>query len=225
MVSDERLAELYASADLFVLPSRYEGYGMAYTEAIAHGLPVVGTTAGAIPEAVPRGAGMLVAPDNVGELTLALMRLIGNPAERARLTAGARAAAATLADLGRRRAAVRASAGSRASHERLLRRNGWRLREPYDLAARNATVLDAMLAAFRGQASISVVDLACGTGSTLARASANGCRRGRTGGWSTTISACSAARRRWDGRRTSRSRRAPSISCAISSWRSTGRST
>jgi hypothetical protein len=41
------------------------------------------------------------------------------------------------------------------------------LREPYDLAARNAPVLDAMLAAFRGQASIAVVDLACGTGSTF----------------------------------------------------------
>jgi hypothetical protein len=39
---------------------------------------------------------MLVAPDSVSELTLALMRVIGNPAERARLTAGARAAAATL---------------------------------------------------------------------------------------------------------------------------------
>ena len=41
------------------------------------------------------------------------------------------------------------------------------LREPYDLAARNTTVLDAMLAAFRGQGSIAVVDLACGTGATL----------------------------------------------------------
>jgi hypothetical protein len=41
------------------------------------------------------------------------------------------------------------------------------LREPYDLAARNPVVIDAMLAAFQGQASISVVDLACGTGSTL----------------------------------------------------------
>lgn len=41
------------------------------------------------------------------------------------------------------------------------------LREPYDVAARNQEVLDAVLAAFRGQGSISVVDLACGTGSTL----------------------------------------------------------
>ena len=96
VVSAERLQSLYANADLFVLPSRYEGYGMAYTEAIAHGLPVVGTTAGAIPEAVPAGAGVLVPPDNVSELTLTLTQLIGHPAERARLTAGARAAAAAL---------------------------------------------------------------------------------------------------------------------------------
>jgi glycosyltransferase involved in cell wall biosynthesis len=49
VVSPERLSELYATSDLFVLPSRFEGYGMAYTEAIAHGVPVIGTTAGAIP--------------------------------------------------------------------------------------------------------------------------------------------------------------------------------
>jgi SAM-dependent methyltransferase len=41
------------------------------------------------------------------------------------------------------------------------------LREPYDRAARNAVVLDAVAAAFRGRTSISVVDLACGTGATL----------------------------------------------------------
>jgi glycosyltransferase involved in cell wall biosynthesis len=101
----ERLTALYASADLFVLPSRYEGYGMAYTEAIAHGVPVIGTTAGAIPEAVPEGAGMLVTPDHVGDLTVALMRLVGDAAERARLTQGARRAAALLPtweDAGRR---------------------------------------------------------------------------------------------------------------------------
>jgi len=45
---------------------------------------------------------------------------------------------------------------------------GWlALREPYDRAARNATVLDAVASAFLDQTAISVVDLACGTGSTL----------------------------------------------------------
>jgi glycosyltransferase involved in cell wall biosynthesis len=90
-VSADGLASLYESSDLFVLPSRYEGYGMAYTEAIAHGLPVVGTTAGAIPETVPADAGVLVAPDDVEALAAVLRRLIENPHERERLAAGARA--------------------------------------------------------------------------------------------------------------------------------------
>jgi glycosyltransferase involved in cell wall biosynthesis len=95
-VTDERLAELYASADLFVLPSRFEGYGMAYAEAIAYGVPVVGTTAGAIAEVVPAGAGILVPPGDVNALAAALRRLLDEPAEREKLAAGARAAAATL---------------------------------------------------------------------------------------------------------------------------------
>lgn len=95
-VAPDRLAELYAAADLFVLPSRFEGYGMAYTEAIAHGVPVVGTRAGAIPETVPSTAGILVPPDEADALAAALRRLIERPAERAALAAGARAAAATF---------------------------------------------------------------------------------------------------------------------------------
>jgi glycosyltransferase involved in cell wall biosynthesis len=95
-VAPESLSTLYAATDLFVLASRYEGYGMAYAEAIAHGLPVIGTTAGAIPEAVPAGAGVLVQPDDVGALAAALRRLIASPAERAALTAGARKAASRL---------------------------------------------------------------------------------------------------------------------------------
>lgn len=91
-----RLAALYAASDVFVLPSRYEGFGMAYAEAIAYGLPVIGTTAGAIPETVPAQAGMLVPPDDVAALAAALRRLIEQPAERDRLAAGARAAAARL---------------------------------------------------------------------------------------------------------------------------------
>jgi glycosyltransferase involved in cell wall biosynthesis len=91
-VTSERLASLYAAADLFVLPSRFEGYGMAYAEAMAHGLPVVGTTAGAIPDTVPPQAGVLVPPDDIDALAAVLRLLIADPAERERLAAGARAA-------------------------------------------------------------------------------------------------------------------------------------
>jgi glycosyltransferase involved in cell wall biosynthesis len=93
-VAPESLAAYYTAADLFVLPSRFEGYGMAFTEATAHGLPVVGTTAGAIPDTVPEGAGVLVPPDDVDALAAVLRRLIENPQQRQRLAEGAVAAAA-----------------------------------------------------------------------------------------------------------------------------------
>jgi glycosyltransferase involved in cell wall biosynthesis len=95
-VSEKRLAELYAAADLFVLPSRFEGYGMAYTEAVARGVPVVGTNAGAIPDTVPPGAGILVPPDDVEALAATLRRLIDNEPEREQLAAGARAASTSF---------------------------------------------------------------------------------------------------------------------------------
>ena len=95
-VTDERLDALYDGADVFVLPSRYEGYGMGFAAAIARGLPVVGTDAGAIPEAVPADAGILVPPDNVPALAAALYRLITDAGERGRLAAAARTAAAQL---------------------------------------------------------------------------------------------------------------------------------
>ncbi len=95
-VADDRLAALYSSADVFVLPSRYEGYGMAFTEAVAYGLPIVGTTAGAIPDTVPVGARLLVEPDNVGALAEALRRIIRDADRRQSLTHGARAASVDL---------------------------------------------------------------------------------------------------------------------------------
>jgi glycosyltransferase involved in cell wall biosynthesis len=95
-VSAQRIAELYAEADIFALASRFEGYGMAYSEAIAHGLPVIGTKAGAIPDTVPANAGILVEPDNVPAFAVALRRLIADADERKRFAAGARAAAAKL---------------------------------------------------------------------------------------------------------------------------------
>ena len=87
---------LYGEADVFVLASRFEGYGMAYAEALAHGLPVIGTTGGATPETVPRDAGILVAPDDVTALAGALRRVISSKAERERMASAAWAAAAAL---------------------------------------------------------------------------------------------------------------------------------
>jgi len=95
-VAPRQLAPLYASADLFVLASRFEGYGMAYAEAVAHGLPVVGTTAGAIPDTVPQGAGVLVPPDDADALADALRPLIADRSRRDALSAGARKAAGSL---------------------------------------------------------------------------------------------------------------------------------
>jgi glycosyltransferase involved in cell wall biosynthesis len=95
-VPAERIIELYLASDIFVLASRFEGYGMALAEAIAHGLPVVSTRAGSIPETVPAEAGLLVPPDDTIALAQALRRLIGDMPERRRLATNARAAAAQL---------------------------------------------------------------------------------------------------------------------------------
>jgi glycosyltransferase involved in cell wall biosynthesis len=95
-VSDERLAQCYAEADIFTLASRYEGYGMVFSEAIAHGLPVIGSNAGAIAETVPAGAGVLVPPDDAPALATALRRLIANQDERREMAAAAREAARKL---------------------------------------------------------------------------------------------------------------------------------
>lgn len=95
-VSPERVFELCLVSDLFVLASRFEGYGMALAEAVAHGLPVVSTTAGAIPDTVPAGTGLLVPPNDATALMEALRRLIGDRDERQRLAANASIAAAQL---------------------------------------------------------------------------------------------------------------------------------
>jgi len=94
----QSVAGAYREADAFVLPSLHEGYGMVYAEAMVHGLPVIATTAGAIPETVPRQAGLLVPPGDASALARALRRVIAEPALAARLAAGSRARGAHLPD-------------------------------------------------------------------------------------------------------------------------------
>ncbi len=84
---------LYAQADIFVLASYFEGYGMAFSEALRHGLPIIGTTGGAIPEVVPADAGLLTAPGSVSQLAAALREILTNAALQQALAAGARKAA------------------------------------------------------------------------------------------------------------------------------------
>src|SRR5262245_18798432 len=90
------VARHYDAADVFVLPTLYEGYGMAVAEALARGLPVVSTKTGAIPEIVPDHAGVLVAPGDVPALTAVLAAVLGDPSLRRRLGEGARRARARL---------------------------------------------------------------------------------------------------------------------------------
>jgi glycosyltransferase involved in cell wall biosynthesis len=94
----ERLSAAYGEADIFVLPSYHEGYGMAFAEALAHGLPIVATSAGAIPETVPVAAAMLVPPGDSAELGRALAMVLDSGALRARLADGAAKAGAALPD-------------------------------------------------------------------------------------------------------------------------------
>jgi glycosyltransferase involved in cell wall biosynthesis len=112
-------AALFTGADLFVYPSRYEGFGLPVLEAMACGVPVLTTTGGSLPE-VAGDAALLVDPGEPDLLAGAMARLLGDPAARARLARRGRARAAArtwercaalTADAYRRAAAEQASRG------------------------------------------------------------------------------------------------------------------
>ncbi|HET9120814.1 MAG TPA: glycosyltransferase family 4 protein, partial [Solirubrobacterales bacterium] len=77
-VRDRReLADLYRRARAFCLPSLYEPYGLVLIEAMAHGIPCVGSAVQSIPEILDRGgAGLVVPPGDVTELAKALISLL-----------------------------------------------------------------------------------------------------------------------------------------------------
>ncbi|MGM0832900.1 MAG: glycosyltransferase [Pseudomonadota bacterium] len=174
------LEAAYQNAHALVLPSWYEGYGMVVTEALAHGLPVITTTGGALRDTLPKGAGISVAPGDVKALTSALVAFCHDETLRTELRAGA---AATRDRLGDWQAAGKAfaealqqsstlSAGSQFAADWLS------LREGVDASSRSQALVDALASwlsekqqraesALLTEASspITLADLGCGRGS------------------------------------------------------------
>ncbi len=105
-LDEAALQARYAAADVFVLPSLHEGYGMVVAEALAHGLPVVATNAGALAHTLPSQAGLHVNPGDPLALREALTRVITDATLREQLATGARAAARHLPDWPRQGAAL-----------------------------------------------------------------------------------------------------------------------
>jgi glycosyltransferase involved in cell wall biosynthesis len=91
-ITTERVVELYAEAEVACVPSLYEGFSLPAVEAMACGVPVVGTTGGAVPEVIGRDGetGLLVPPGDPDALSVALLRALGDPELRARIGAAGR---------------------------------------------------------------------------------------------------------------------------------------
>ena len=96
ILDDQPLAAILRNAHVLVIPSQYEGFGIAYLEGMAHGLPALGTRVGALPELISDGIdGFLIAPGGVASLSGQLSSLAGDRELLARM---GRAALAEIPD-------------------------------------------------------------------------------------------------------------------------------
>lgn len=91
-VDDDALAQAYADADVFCVPSRYESFGLVMAEAMMHGLPVASCRIGGIEEVVADGeTGLLVEPGDHEDLARVLATMIDEPERRQAMGAAGRA--------------------------------------------------------------------------------------------------------------------------------------
>lgn len=86
----------YAQADIFVLPSLFEGYGMAFAEALSFGLPIVAARSGAVSDLVPESAGILVRAGDADALANSISQLLSDKTKCKQLQVGAQQAANNL---------------------------------------------------------------------------------------------------------------------------------
>jgi glycosyltransferase involved in cell wall biosynthesis len=89
IVERDEISGVFLNADLFLLPSLFESYGMVLTESLAHGIPVVTTLAGNLPCTVPAGMGLLIEPGNEEQLAEAICSLFDDPKKYSNLCAAA----------------------------------------------------------------------------------------------------------------------------------------
>ncbi len=96
LISQDALSDLYQSAQLFALATRFEGYGIVFDEALVHGLPIISCDTGAVPDTVPFDAGRLVPPDDPHAFATALRAVLTNKTDRQSLATAALAAGQIL---------------------------------------------------------------------------------------------------------------------------------
>lgn len=88
--TSEELPRLYSSADLFVLPSRYEGFGVVYLEAMACGTPVIGTDVGGVPTVIKDGETGYLSSRDTEDVTDRISRILNDHEEHERMSDNAR---------------------------------------------------------------------------------------------------------------------------------------
>lgn len=176
-LGSDALDRAYHRASVFVLPSHYEGYGMALTEALARGLPVVSTTGGAIPWTVPEAAGLLVPPGDVDALARALASVLspdrGAAEALERLRAAARAQVQSLPTWDEavsgfvRAVADLAGPDPRTGPAETFDGTWLALREPVDHRSRGPQLTERAVEAWEGGGWSRILDLGAGTGSNV----------------------------------------------------------